>query len=212
MRRRRWPALRWGGLGGGVAAALVGVHEALTNTILPNTLAVGLLAGVGFFLLYLALFFAAGALAAHETGRVGAGTRAGVFAALIAGAVSLILGVLDTVRQPGAGAPPPGAKIAPGLYLLELVAISAGVYLLVLVLFLAFGAGFGALGGVAGRPIPATPQAEASSPATKDIMKDASDQGIAPPDGIAPDAATIASVSAGGAGVEAEIEPPMREG
>lgn len=151
MRQKRWSALRWGGICGGIAAVLVGVHEVLTSAILDSSLAVTLLAGVGFFLLYLVLFFAAGALAAHETSLVRTGTLAGLFAALIAAAASMIAGILDEVGQPGMGAPPPGSTISLAHYRLELAAITVGTFLIVLVVFLAFGAGFGALGGVAGR-------------------------------------------------------------
>ncbi|HLZ21672.1 MAG TPA: hypothetical protein VKQ30_06085 [Ktedonobacterales bacterium] len=152
MRQKRGPALRWGGIFGGSAAVLAGVLEVLTKAVLDDTLATEILAGVGFFLVYLALFFAAGALAARETGLVRTGTLAGLFAALIASAASILAGILNMISQPGAGTPPAGSTISLEQYRIELAGITAGAALALLVIFLAFGVAFGALGGVAGRP------------------------------------------------------------
>lgn len=153
MRRKPGPALRWGGIFGGAAAALVVVHALLADLVLDPTIAMTILSGAGFFLIYLVLFFMAGALASRETGLVRTGTLAGLFASIVSGGVSALAGTFDLVRQPLQDPPPPDGAISPGHYYTVLALITIAVALVVLLIFTGFGAGFGALGGVAGRPV-----------------------------------------------------------
>ena len=172
MRRDLRPTLRWGGICGGGAAALVIVHEILATFVLDGSIAVTILAGVGFFLVYLVLFLAAGALAARESGSVRAGVLAGLFAGGISGGTSALASIFDLARQPLQDASPPGSAPSSAHFYAVLALIALIVLLVTQLIFAGFGAGFGALGGIAGRPtvsvtqpdVPTIPLAAESAP------------------------------------------------
>lgn len=153
MRKKRRPALRWGGMFGGAAAALVLIHEVLADAVMDATIANTILAGAVFLILYLGLFFAAGALAAHQTGSVGAGTAAGLIAGAITGGAVLLVGLYVNLIHTPLSNPPAQAPLTPFQYHLDIILRALILFLALALVLAGCGAGFGALGGVAGRPV-----------------------------------------------------------
>jgi hypothetical protein len=149
------PALKWGlifGLPLGVLGAI--------NTLLLFKGAPGV-GNLPQFVVVMVIFFAAGLLAARETGEVAKGGLAGLIGATLATALSGLLDVVLVLVAPRAYAFMAGFdKLGnqPGTLLLTVI---FGL-LISLIVYAAFGCAVGALGGLAGRRL--APPAAGASP------------------------------------------------
>lgn len=142
------PAVKWGlACGGGVAVVYV-VQSAASLFEVGGRFSS--LWGYVAFLIYLALYFGAGALAARDTGSVTTGAMAGLVAGsagtAAGGLISILViaGNLHTYAEANgltrAGFRPAAIVILAVIFLAIAVLLAAG-----------FGAGLGALGGMVGR-------------------------------------------------------------
>lgn len=167
------PALRYGLIFGAIIAVLVIINSFLPAQVsasgAPDIARGGL--GCLFFLVYLALFFVAGMLAARRTGKAGTGSLAGLLAGAIGIILFVVLGVIAILNTPDsvwqkaldqARAQNPSVNLT-----LQQMKTTAEVFAIVafVLIYLAaigVGAGLGALGGLVGRgqaPRPQYPEA-----------------------------------------------------
>lgn len=130
---------------------LVGYTTSGGSSVNLNDSGAPSLLGCVVFLAMLALTFAAGALAAHGTGKVGSGAIAGlltgVFGGLIGGIGSVV--VMALLVAPSLSIPP-DVSMTPDQVETLVVAIVAAVSIFVLLVEMGVGAGIGALGGLVG--------------------------------------------------------------
>jgi hypothetical protein len=159
------PALRWGLIFGAILAAL-----SILSTVIQASLSIGsfngtsgtpALAGGGLalscvsFLVELGLFFAAGFLAARETGTTRTGTFAGMIAAVIGGIVGAIVGIIALLTRSAAYfqriADASNGQVS--LQQAHDIAVIGGIIgaIIGLAIGIGIGAGLGALGGLAGK-------------------------------------------------------------
>lgn len=159
------PALRWGLIFGAILAAL-----SILSTVIQASLGIGSFGRVSgvpavgggslalscvSFLVELGLFFAAGFLAARQTGMTRTGTFAGMIAAAIGGIVGAIVGIIAILTrsadyfQRAAGASN-GQLSAQQLHDIAVVGGIIGA-VIGLAIGIGIGAGLGALGGLAGK-------------------------------------------------------------
>ncbi|HEX3269829.1 MAG TPA: hypothetical protein VHR15_04210 [Ktedonobacterales bacterium] len=166
MENKRNAVVRWG-LTFGLIMAALGSTSAIVSRLLETSLISGqatpeqflptaggaLLIGCGLDLVYLALFFVAGIMAARQSGSVGAASLAGLLAggvgALVSGAVSVILlFVLPSAVSPfGAiNSDTSDSAVMAGVVVGAVIGLIFG-----LLIWGGLGAGLGALGGLIGQ-------------------------------------------------------------
>lgn len=109
------------------------------------------LLGCVVFLAMLALTFAAGALTAHGTGKVGSGAIAGLLTGVFGGLIGGIgsVAVIALLVAPSLSIPP-DVSMTPDQVETLVVALVAALSIFVLLVEIGVGAGIGALGGLVG--------------------------------------------------------------
>lgn len=140
----------------GLAQTVIAAGILLLNTFVNTNAGLALLLVVANFLLSLAAYFGAGALAASKTGRLSTGTFAGMWAGIFYGVLNFIVSLIIflQVAFPRALAilnSTPEFASNPDALRTGVIVGGVGIELLGSLLAIGLGAGVGALGGLAGR-------------------------------------------------------------
>lgn len=150
---------QWGLIFGGIIAVLA-IINTLIGVAAGSRSGISGIIGIVFFIVFLVLWFLAGFFTARDSGRVGRATIAGLIAGVIGGVVAGIVGLIvvltassqstvTTLENSGLTASQAHSALLIGgiIGLIGSIIIYAGL-----------GAGFGALGGLAGRGRAQLPQ------------------------------------------------------
>lgn len=173
----------------GLAQTVIAACILLLNTFVNTNTSLALILVVVNFLLSLAAYFGAGALAASKTGRQSTGTFAGLWAGIFYGVLNFIVSLIIFLQVvfPRALAllnSSPELANNPDAVRLGVIVGGIGIELLGSLLAIGLGAGVGALGGLAGRN--RSPFAQTSAAPVYSPPPIYSDQPSAPPAPPAP--------------------------
>jgi hypothetical protein len=145
---RGHPAVKWGLVGGGGVAVVYVLQSVVTLFEVGGRFAS--LWGYLAFLIYLALYFGAGMLAARDTANVTAGAIAGLVAGSVGTAVGGLISILVIAGNLGTYAEANGLTRA-GFQPAAILVLAVIFLAIAVVRAAGFGAGLGALGGMVGR-------------------------------------------------------------